>query len=169
MCYMFYFCLTQIHPVDLSAVSDIRARHPEECHGLLASSAIINFGLLNRHLNKPVTVTVPVPPNPQKRTRPATAAVDRALPTQDRAEDSVPKPRPASAILGLVKKDGALKSLMCVPLLVARCTRCCRICSVPFLLSLVTRSTARRLPPSTAAAGGRRGVAESVRHHSATG
>lgn len=57
--------IMEVQPVDTTTVSDLRVRSPT-CKGLLTSSPIIHMAWESTDFNKPVTVTVPCPPNPAK-------------------------------------------------------------------------------------------------------
>ena len=72
---MFIFMILQIHPIELSTVSDVKLRRQDVCDPLLASSPILNLSMSFNKLIKPVNVVLPVPPNPNKhkRERPSTA------------------------------------------------------------------------------------------------
>ncbi|KAK2160425.1 hypothetical protein LSH36_133g00024 [Paralvinella palmiformis] len=67
----------EIQPVELTLISDLKHRKPIECDNLVASSPFIQFNLADSQLAKPMTVTIPVPPNPNKSRRPLTALSDR--------------------------------------------------------------------------------------------
>lgn len=83
----------QMQPVDLASVSDVKQRYEAECSSLIASSPIIEMKFPMPKLNRPITITLPVPVNVQKKKRPNTAA-----PTEKEAKKST---RPVSAAFGL--------------------------------------------------------------------
>ncbi|XP_067675669.1 uncharacterized protein [Haliotis asinina] len=62
----------EVQSVDISLVSDLRKKRPE-CSLFLASSPIIKLGSLLKKFQKPLTVTLPVPPNPSRLKRPGTS------------------------------------------------------------------------------------------------
>ncbi|XP_053387400.1 death domain-containing protein 1-like isoform X2 [Mercenaria mercenaria] len=57
--------LMEVQPVDSASVNDLKTRS-KTCKGLLNSSPIIHMEFESSEFNKPVTVTVPCPPNPTK-------------------------------------------------------------------------------------------------------
>ena len=106
-CQIDYVLCFQIRPVELTSVSDLRSRDPDTCGHLIASSPIVHVNLPNRKLGKPITVSIPVPPNTQKRSRPHTA-VER----KDRSGGGGgPKPRPVSALLSHSKEGNVNKRI----------------------------------------------------------
>lgn len=99
----------QVHPVELSAVSDVKQRYATECGALLASSPMVSLDLRGRVLNKPLLVSVPVPPPPTKAKRPVTAAPDTRTGKARKGLPSRGASRPVSAFgLGVPKKEGML-------------------------------------------------------------
>ena len=98
---LFYFLLLlfQTQPVELSTIADVKYRHREDCDDLMASSPILSVRLPTKKLQKPLTIQMPVPPNPHKKQRPTTA-VDR------NDKPSGGKGRPTSAFLPTFKKEG---------------------------------------------------------------
>ncbi|XP_046551468.1 uncharacterized protein LOC124261193 [Haliotis rubra] len=62
----------EVQSVDISLVSDLRKKR-SECSTFLASSPIIKLGSLLKKFQKPLTVTLPVPPNPSRLKRPGTS------------------------------------------------------------------------------------------------
>ncbi|XP_071113807.1 uncharacterized protein [Haliotis cracherodii] len=62
----------EVQSVDISLVSDLRKKR-SECSMFLASSPIIKLGSPHKKFQKPVTVTLPVPPNPSRLKRPGTS------------------------------------------------------------------------------------------------
>ena len=83
--------------MELSVVSDVKYRYRDDCELLLASSPMLSLKLPTRKLHKPITVQMPVPPNPNKKQRPTTA-VEREKPGA--------KARPTSAFMPSYKKEG---------------------------------------------------------------
>ncbi|XP_070567872.1 death domain-containing protein 1-like [Ptychodera flava] len=70
----------QVQPVELTAVSDLKSRLGH-CADLITSSPILHFTHTSKkEFAKPVTIMLPLPPNPTKETkqhgRPSTAAKD---------------------------------------------------------------------------------------------
>ncbi|XP_060552931.1 death domain-containing protein 1-like isoform X2 [Ruditapes philippinarum] len=57
--------LMEVQPIDSSSVNDLKNRS-KTCKGLLNSSPIIHMEFESAEFKKPVTVTVPCPPNPIK-------------------------------------------------------------------------------------------------------
>ncbi|XP_052785943.1 death domain-containing protein 1-like [Mya arenaria] len=57
--------MMEVQPVDSSSVNDLKTKSPN-CKGLLSSSPIIHMDMESTTFEKPVTVTVPCPPNPTK-------------------------------------------------------------------------------------------------------
>ena len=73
----------QINPVELSSVSDLKQRFPDDCHPLLASSSLISIDLPIKEMVKPLVLTLPVPPGPNaKAKRPKTAAPGKSAAAQ---------------------------------------------------------------------------------------
>ncbi|XP_006812140.1 death domain-containing protein 1-like [Saccoglossus kowalevskii] len=87
----------QVHPVELTAVSDIKSRL-RHCRDLITSSPILRISHSSKkEFNKPVTVVLYIPPNPAKdkpASRPSTAKDPFSRPTSGFLV------RPRSAIFG---------------------------------------------------------------------
>ncbi|KAK6170307.1 hypothetical protein SNE40_018725 [Patella caerulea] len=95
---------TEIQPVDTNTVSELRHRTPEECGSLLASTPIIKFTWTStRKLPKPVSLTLPCPPNPSRVKRPSTAI------TRDKMTKVDMRPQTARSLSGYVKKEDESK------------------------------------------------------------
>ncbi|KAL3885307.1 hypothetical protein ACJMK2_025385 [Sinanodonta woodiana] len=57
--------LMEVQPVDTGSVNEIRLRTPA-CRGLLAASPIIRTSWESSEFQKPLTITIPCPPNPAR-------------------------------------------------------------------------------------------------------
>lgn len=55
----------QVQPVDSATINDLQARR-RECKGLLTTSPIMHTDWVTTSFAKPITVTIPCPPNPAK-------------------------------------------------------------------------------------------------------
>ncbi|ESO93353.1 hypothetical protein LOTGIDRAFT_232757 [Lottia gigantea] len=85
---------TEIQPVDSNTVSELRQRDNEICGALLASTSIITMTWKqNTRLSKPITITLPCPPNPARIKRPSTAVNREKVAKQDARPQTA---RPAS-------------------------------------------------------------------------
>ena len=76
----------QVNPVELSSVSDVKQRHPEECDSLFAASAVISMSLRQVKFDRPITLTVPIPPGPNSKTKRPKTAVPNSNTSQPKAE-----------------------------------------------------------------------------------
>ncbi|XP_050392130.1 uncharacterized protein LOC126810860 [Patella vulgata] len=91
---------TEIQPVDTNTVSELRHKTPEECGSLMASTPIIKVKWTStRKLPKPVSLTLPCPPNPSRVKRPSTAI------TRDKMIKVDMRPQTARSLSGYVKKE----------------------------------------------------------------
>ena len=100
--------------MELATVSDVKQRHLEECDSLFSSSAVVTMTLPTMgEFDRPVTVTVSIPPGPNaKAKRPKTAAPSA------NASQAKTETRPKSAMFAsAVNKDG--KDIL-------ECGRACR-------------------------------------------
>ena len=81
----------QVHPVDQNIISDLRTRIPRECEELLTSSPFIKLSLPTRkQLTKPITITLPLPPNQLRIKRPQTAVAKTAREVEARPATARP-------------------------------------------------------------------------------
>ncbi|XP_062566933.1 death domain-containing protein 1-like, partial [Saccostrea cucullata] len=68
-------CFTsEVQTLDVNTVTDLNKRYPTECGSLLSSSPILRFQIPNRKFAKPLTLTLPLPPNTVKQKRPQSVA-----------------------------------------------------------------------------------------------
>lgn len=66
--------LLQVQALDVNTVTELNKRYPTECGSLLSSSPIVRFQIPNRKFAKPLTFTLPLPPNSTKMKRPQSVA-----------------------------------------------------------------------------------------------
>lgn len=64
----------QVQALDVNTVTELNKRYPTECGSLLSSSPIVRFQIPNRKFAKPLTFTLPLPPNSTKLKRPQSVA-----------------------------------------------------------------------------------------------
>lgn len=68
-------CFTsEVQALDVNTVTELNKRYPTECGSLLSSSPIVRFQIPNRKFAKPLTFTLPLPPNSTKLKRPQSVA-----------------------------------------------------------------------------------------------
>lgn len=94
----------QVQALDVNTVTELNKRYPNECGSLLSSSPILRFQIPNRKFAKPLTLTLPLPPNSTKLKRPQSVApgsLNKDKPDQ-REQAAV---RPLSSI-GFSMKEG---------------------------------------------------------------
>ena len=99
----------QVQALDVSTVTELNKRYPNECGSLLSSSPILRFQIPNRKFAKPLTLTLPLPPNSTKLKRPQSVAPGSLnKEKQDQREQAAA--RPLSSI-GFSMKEGELEVL----------------------------------------------------------